>query len=124
MLPTSRPDLGAARRGVGLTLGLVLLEAASVRGNNGGNNRAVAGWHSPAHDSSKCLKQQRPALVVAGRRRPPEPKVVGSNPAWRIKLQRGNDGRINAADGPVIQARLYLTRSLSSPVLPKRPEGN
>ena len=39
---------------------------------------------------------------VAGRRRdrPPEPKVVGSSPAWRMKLQRGPNGGNNGAEGP------------------------
>src|SRR6266704_3537171 len=41
----------------------------NARGNNGGNNGAVAGWRWPTRDLRKCLKQQRPALVVAGRRR-------------------------------------------------------
>ncbi len=39
----------------------------ATRGNNGGNNAAVAGWRWPTRDSRKCLKRQRPALVVAGR---------------------------------------------------------
>ncbi len=41
----------------------------NARGNNGGNNGAVAGWRWPTRDLRKCLKRQRPALVVAGRRR-------------------------------------------------------
>src|SRR3989441_914589 len=44
-------------------------DGEATRGNNGGNNGAVAGWRWPTRDSSKCLKQQRPAWVVAGRRR-------------------------------------------------------
>ena len=39
----------------------------ATRGNNGGNNAAGAGWRWPTRDSRKCLKRQRPALVVAGR---------------------------------------------------------
>src|SRR2546430_42281 len=32
-----------------------------------GSPWAVAGWRWPTRDSRKCLKRQRPALVVAGR---------------------------------------------------------
>ena len=39
----------------------------ATRGNNGGNNGAVAGWRWLMPDSRKRLKQHRPALVSAGR---------------------------------------------------------
>src|SRR5713226_3433439 len=42
-------------------------DGEATRSNNGGNNAAVAGWRWPTRDSRKCLKRQRPALVVAGR---------------------------------------------------------
>src|SRR6266568_9477003 len=49
-------------------------ERMTHSGNNGGNNGAVAGWRWPTRDSRKCLKRQRPALVVAGR--------------WRLRSRR------------------------------------
>lgn len=72
------PDYGSRRWG--RQNRVARTNSTGHRGNNGGNNGAVTGWRLPAPDWPNCLKRQRPALVVAGRCRPPELKVVGSNP--------------------------------------------